>query len=188
MQVRLQVNGTVHQADVAPDETLLTVLRDSLDLTGTKYGCGEGQCGACTVLVDGQAIKSCQAKPSLFQGRAITTIEGLEHNGRLHPVQEAFLQHEALQCGFCTPGMIMTAVALLAATPHPSDAEIVAAMDRNKNMCRCGTYPRVVAAIKTASARVATGQAANGSVAAPTVNDRARIGACREGEAAHVRA
>src|SRR5437764_11660171 len=138
MQVRLNVNGTVHQVDVASDDTLLTVLRDTLDLTGTKYGCGEGQCGACTVLVDGQALKSCQPKASQMQGRAITTIEALEQNGRLHPLQEAFLKHEALQCGYCTSGMIMAGVALLAANPHPTDQAIVAAMDRNRNVCRRG--------------------------------------------------
>jgi aerobic-type carbon monoxide dehydrogenase small subunit (CoxS/CutS family) len=155
MQVRLQVNGTVHQVEVASDDTLLSVLRDALDLTGTKYGCGEGQCGACTVLADGQAIRSCQARAVQYQGRAVTTIEGLERGGRLHPVQEAFLEHEALQCGFCTPGMIMSAVALLAATPHPSDAQIVAAMDKNRNICRCCTYPRIVAAIRTAGRQLA---------------------------------
>jgi len=159
MQVTLQVNGTVRHADAAPDDTLLTILRDALDLTGTKYGCGEGQCGACTVLVDGQAIRSCQVKAVQYQNRAITTIEGLEHGGRLHPVQEAFVQHEALQCGFCTPGMIMSAVALLAATPHPSEAQIAAAMDKNRNMCRCCAYPRIVAAIKSAGQRTAAGGA-----------------------------
>src|SRR5712691_6618234 len=143
MQVTLRVNGTARQVDVAPSDSLLTVLRDTLDLTGTKYGCGEGQCGACTVLVEGQAVKSCQPKASALlalQGRAITTIEALEQNGRLHPVQEAFLKHEAMQCGYCTPGMIMSAVAFLASTPNPTDDQIVVAMDKNKNMCRCGTY------------------------------------------------
>jgi aerobic-type carbon monoxide dehydrogenase small subunit (CoxS/CutS family) len=149
--VTLRVNGTARQVDVAPGDSLLTVLRDTLDLTGTKYGCGEGQCGACTVVADGQAIKSCQTKASQAEGRAITTIEGLERNGRLHPVQEAFLKHEALQCGYCTPGMIMAGVALLTANPNPTDAAIVAAMDKNKNMCRCGTYPRIVAALKEAA-------------------------------------
>jgi len=151
MPVTLRVNGTARQVDVAPSESLLSVLRDTLDLTGTKYGCGEGQCGACTFVVDGQALKSCQAQASQYDGRAITTIEGLERNGRLHPVQEAFLKHEAMQCGYCTPGMIMAGVALLTANPNPSDETIVAAMDKNKNMCRCGTYPRVVAAIKEAA-------------------------------------
>jgi aerobic-type carbon monoxide dehydrogenase small subunit (CoxS/CutS family) len=150
MRVTLRVNGSARDVDVAPADTLLTTLRDALDLTGTKYGCGEGQCGACTVLVDGQATRSCQLKASQLAGRAVTTIEGLEQNGRLHPVQEAFLKHEALQCGFCTSGMIMAAVALVAAHPRPTDDLIVSMLDRNRNMCRCGTYPRIVAAIKDA--------------------------------------
>ena len=150
MRVTLRVNGSARDVDVAPADTLLTTLRDALDLTGTKYGCGEGQCGACTVLVDGQATRSCQLKASQLAGRAITTIEGLQQNGRLHPVQEAFLKHEALQCGFCTSGMIMAAVALVAAHPRPTDDLIVSMLDRNRNICRCGTYPRIVAAIKDA--------------------------------------
>ncbi|MGE5244434.1 MAG: (2Fe-2S)-binding protein [Betaproteobacteria bacterium] len=149
MKITLLVNGASHDLDVAPTETLLSVLRERLDLTGTKYGCGEGQCGACTVLVDNLAVKSCQTRASLVQHRSIATIESLEHDGRLHPVQQAFLEREALQCGYCTPGMIMAAVGLLHATPHPSDAEIVKAMDRN--VCRCGTYPRILAAIKEAA-------------------------------------
>jgi aerobic-type carbon monoxide dehydrogenase small subunit (CoxS/CutS family) len=151
MRISLKVNGSTHEVEVAPADTLLTALRDALDLTGTKYGCGEGQCGACTVLVDGQPLKSCQPKASQLQGRAITTIEGLEQRGRLHPVQEAFLAHEAFQCGYCTSGMIMTGVALLAASAHPTPDAIVAAMDRNRNICRCGTYPRIVAAIADAA-------------------------------------
>ena len=151
MRISLKVNGSTHEVEVAPADTLLTVLRDALDLTGTKYGCGEGQCGACTVLVDGQPLKSCQPKASQLQRRAITTIEGLEQRGRLHPVQEAFLAHEAFQCGYCTSGMIMTGVALLATSPHPTLDAIVAAMDKNKNICRCGTYPRIVAAIADAA-------------------------------------
>src|SRR5215510_2514050 len=111
--MELQVNGTKRRVEVDGERSLLTVLRDALDLTGAKYGCGEGHCGACTVLVDGQAVKSCQARPSQLQGRAITTVEGLEQDGRLHPVQQAFLDHEAMQCGYCTPGMIMAAVAFL---------------------------------------------------------------------------
>jgi aerobic-type carbon monoxide dehydrogenase small subunit (CoxS/CutS family) len=150
MRISLNVNGSTHEVEVAPADTLLTVLRDALDLTGTKYGCGEGQCGACTVLVDGQPLKSCQPKASQWQGRAITTIEGLEQHGRLHPVQEAFLAHEAFQCGYCTSGMIMASVALLVASPHPTPDAIVAAMDKYKNVCRCGTYPRIVAAIADA--------------------------------------
>jgi aerobic-type carbon monoxide dehydrogenase small subunit (CoxS/CutS family) len=151
MRIALKVNGSTHEVEVAAADSLLTVLRDGLDLTGTKYGCGEGHCGACTVLVDGQPLKSCQPKASQLQGRAITTIEGLERQGRLHPVQEAFLAHEAFQCGYCTSGMIMAAVALLTATPHPTPDAIVAAMDRNRNVCRCGTYPRIVAAIGDAA-------------------------------------
>ena len=151
MRVTLRVNGSARDVEVAPADTLLTTLRDALDLTGTKYGCGEGQCGACTVLVDGQATRSCQLKASQLGGRAITTIEGLAQNGRLHPVQQAFLDHEALQCGFCTSGMIMAAVALIAAHPRPTDDLVVTMMDRNRNMCRCGTYPRIVAAIKDAA-------------------------------------
>jgi aerobic-type carbon monoxide dehydrogenase small subunit (CoxS/CutS family) len=151
MQVTLRVNGTARQVDVAPADSLLTVLRDALDLTGAKYGCGEGQCGACTVLVDGQAVRSCQPRASQFQGRAITTIERLERNGRLHPVQDAFLKHEAMQCGFCTPGMIMAGIAFLAANPNPTDEAIVIGMDKSRNMCRCGTYPRIVAAIREAA-------------------------------------
>ena len=151
MRVSLKVNGSTHEVEVAAADSLLTALRDGLDLTGTKYGCGEGHCGACTVLVDGQPLKSCQPKASQLQGRAITTIEGLERQGRLHPVQEAFLAHEAFQCGYCTSGMIMAAVALLASTPHPTPDAIAAAMDRNRNVCRCGTYPRIVAAIGDAA-------------------------------------
>ena len=149
MKITLRVNGAAHQVDVAPAQTLLSVLRDNLDLTGTKYGCGEGYCGACTVLIDGQPVKSCQPKASRLQGKSIATIESLEQNGRLHPVQEAFLAHEALQCGYCTPGMIMAAVGLLASHRTPTDDAIVKALD--KNVCRCGTYPRIVAAIKEAS-------------------------------------
>ena len=151
MRVTLNVNGTPRDVDVAPSDSLLVVLREVLDLTGTKYGCGEGQCGACTVLVDGQAVRSCQARPETLTRRAITTIEGISANARINPVQEAFIKHEAMQCGYCTPGMIMSAIALLHANPKPTEADIVAAMDRNRNMCRCGTYPRIVAAIKDAA-------------------------------------
>jgi aerobic-type carbon monoxide dehydrogenase small subunit (CoxS/CutS family) len=151
MRIALRVNGATHEVEVAPADTLLTVLRDTLDLTGTKYGCGEGHCGACTVLADGQPLRSCQPKASQLQGRAITTIEGLEQQGRLHPVQEAFLAHEAFQCGYCTSGMIMAGVALLNANARPDAAAIAAAMDKNRNVCRCGTYPRIVAALKDAA-------------------------------------
>ena len=149
MKISLRVNGVSRDVDVAPAESLLSVLRDRLGLTGTKYGCGEGQCGACTVLVDGMPVRSCQPRAALVQGKAIATIESLDDHGRLHPLQEAFLKHEAMQCGFCTSGMIMAGVGLLRAEPSPTDQAIAKAMDRN--VCRCGTYPRIVAAIKEAA-------------------------------------
>jgi nicotinate dehydrogenase subunit A len=145
----LNVNGGRRRIDADPDRTLLSVLRDDLDLTGAKYGCGEGQCAACTVLVDGQATKSCLAKVGAVAGKRIVTIEGLAPEGKLHPVQEAFLEADALQCGYCTPGMILGAVSLLRRNPNPSEAEIVTGM--NGHICRCGTYPRVVAAIRSAA-------------------------------------
>lgn len=150
MPIELRVNGQVHRLEVAPDESLLSVLRNTLGLTGAKYGCGEGQCGACTVLVDNQPVRSCTARASLLGGRSIRTIESLEQNGRLHPVQQAFLNADAMQCGFCTAGMIMAAVGLLESHPKPSEAEIVRAMERG--ICRCGTNRRIVAAIQSAAA------------------------------------
>jgi len=151
MPFSLLVNGAEHRIDVPPDESLLSVLRNRLDLTGTKYGCGEGQCGACTVLVEGKPVRSCRMSVSSAAGQKITTIEGLERDGRLHPLQEAFLRAEAFQCGYCTSGMIMSSLALLEANPHPSDAQIVRYMDGN--ICRCGTYSRIIAAIQDAAAR-----------------------------------
>ncbi len=145
----LHVNGTALRIDADADRSLLSVLRDDLDLTGSKYGCGEGQCGACTVLIDGQATRSCITKLSVAAGKKITTIEGIEKSGRLHPLQEAFLEADALQCGYCTPGMIMSSVALLSKNPSPSDQEIVRVMEGN--ICRCGTYPRILSAIRKAS-------------------------------------
>jgi len=149
MPIALLVNGTSHQLDVSRDEPLLWVLRNRLDLTGTKYGCGEGQCGACTVLLNGKAVRSCLTAVGDAAGKRITTIEGLEQNGRLHRVQEAFLHEEAFQCAYCTPGMIMSAVALLQETSNPSDQDIIRRM--NGNVCRCGTYPRIVAAVRMAT-------------------------------------
>ena len=146
--ITLTINGTRHTVEVAPDDALLYVLRDRLGLTGAKYGCGEGQCGACTVLVGDRAVRSC-VTPAATITQPVTTIEGLERDGVLHPVQQAFLDREALQCGYCTPGMILSAVALLKATPHPTRERIVTAM--NGNVCRCGTYPRIVDAIEAAS-------------------------------------
>ena len=145
----LIVNGKERQVNAPADEPLLWVLRDKLQLTGTKYGCGEGQCGACTVLLDGKAVRSCLTPFSSAAGKHIVTIEGLEHNGTLHPVQQAFLVEEALQCGYCTSGMILSAVALLEKNPKPSDDEIVHSM--NGNICRCGTYPLIVAAVRQAA-------------------------------------
>ena len=145
----LHVNGNKLRIDADTDRSLLSVLRDDLDLTGSKYGCGEGQCGACTVLIDGQATRSCITKLAAAAGKKITTIEGIEKNGRLHPLQEAFLEADALQCGYCTPGMIMSSVALLSKNPNPSEQEIVRFMDGN--VCRCGTYPRIVSAIRNAA-------------------------------------
>ncbi|HTS76776.1 MAG TPA: (2Fe-2S)-binding protein [Bryobacteraceae bacterium] len=152
MPIELVVNGVRHSVDAEPDRTLLTVLRDELDLTGTKYGCGEGQCGACTVLLEDRALRSCQTRLSSVAGKRIITIEGLEEPGRLHPLQEAFLEADAMQCGYCTPGMIVSGVALLKRNPNPSEAEIVQAMQGN--VCRCGTYPRIVAAFRSASQKM----------------------------------
>jgi len=145
----LYVNGSPRRIDADPARSLLSVLRDDLDLTGTKFGCGEGQCAACTVLIDGQPTKSCITKVGSVAGKRIVTIEGLAAGGKLHPVQEAFLEADALQCGWCTPGMILGAVGLLARFPNPSDADIVIGMDGH--VCRCGTYPRIVAAIHAAA-------------------------------------
>jgi aerobic-type carbon monoxide dehydrogenase small subunit (CoxS/CutS family) len=146
----LEVNGVSRRVNASPERSLLSVLRDDLDLTGAKYGCGEGQCGACTVLLDGEAVRSCITPVSQAAGRRITTIEGLERDGRLHPLQEAFLETGAMQCGYCTPGMIMSGVSLLGRKANPSDAEIVHGMQGN--ICRCGTYPRIVAAVRMAAA------------------------------------
>jgi aerobic-type carbon monoxide dehydrogenase small subunit (CoxS/CutS family) len=147
----LNVNGSERQVDAPPDEPLLSVLRNYLQLTGTKYGCGEGQCGACTVLLDGRPARSCRTPASQAVGKKIITIEGLEQNGKLHPVQQSFMEHEAFQCAYCTSGMIMSAVALLNVNASPTDDEIIRQM--NGNICRCGTYPRILAAIRHALPR-----------------------------------
>ncbi len=140
------MNGGPRGVDVDADRTLLSVLRDDLNLTGAKFGCGEGQCAACTVLVNGVATKSCLTKVGAVEGKRIVTIEGLAPEGKLHPVQQAFLDADAMQCGYCIPGMILGAVALLGRNPNPNDAEIVIGM--NGHICRCGTYPRVMRAIR----------------------------------------
>jgi aerobic-type carbon monoxide dehydrogenase small subunit (CoxS/CutS family) len=145
----LNVNGTTHRVEVDAERSLLSVLRDDLDLTGSKYGCGEGQCGACTVLVGGNPVRSCITKVGAVGGKPITTIEGVEKDGRLHPLQQAFLEADALQCAYCTSGMIMSGVALLNKTPDPGEAQIIRFMEGN--VCRCGTYPRIVAAITKAA-------------------------------------
>ena len=145
----LSVNGEKHEVSVDPDVELLTVLRDYLDLTGSKYGCGEGACGACTVLINNSPTHSCITPVRLAIGKEITTIEGLEKNGELHAVQKAFLETDAFQCSYCASGMIMSAVALLRNNPSPSEEAILKGMDGN--ICRCGTYPFIVKAIKAAS-------------------------------------
>jgi len=145
----LNINGAPMQVNAPGDETLLSVLRNRLNLTGTKYGCGEGECGACTVLLNGKSVKSCQTAMSEVGGAKITTIEGLERNGQLTPVQQAFLDEGAFQCAYCTSGMIVRATALLHDVPAPTEAQIVSGM--NGNICRCGTYPRIIAAVQRAS-------------------------------------
>jgi aerobic-type carbon monoxide dehydrogenase small subunit (CoxS/CutS family) len=145
----LNVNGAPLKVNAPREESLLFVLRNHLNLAGTKYGCGEGQCGACTVLVNGSPVRSCLVPASSAANAKIVTIEGLEQNGNLSAVQQAFLDEEALQCGYCTSGMILSATALLRKTPHPTEEQIIAAM--NGNVCRCGTYPRIVAAIQRAA-------------------------------------
>lgn len=153
----IQVNGSTHKIDAAPDTPLLNVLRDQLDLTGSKYGCGEGQCGACTVLIDGNPRHSCVTPMSAVGKKQITTIEGLAREGALHPLQQAFLEEGAMQCAYCTSGMIMTGAALLKSMPAPTETQIVEYMQGN--ICRCGTYPRIVAAVQRA-ARIMNGLAA----------------------------
>jgi aerobic-type carbon monoxide dehydrogenase small subunit (CoxS/CutS family) len=147
----LRVNGRAHEVEGEPSDNLLSVLRYELDLPGSKYGCGEGYCGACTVLIDNQAVRACVTRLGAVAGKAITTIEGLGALDRLHPVQEAFLEAEAFQCGYCTPGMVMATVSLLRTVPSPSEQDIARVMDRN--VCRCGTYPRIVKAVKLAAER-----------------------------------
>ncbi|HWP34097.1 MAG TPA: (2Fe-2S)-binding protein [Thermodesulfobacteriota bacterium] len=147
--ITLVVNGRRHTVDVPPDTPLLWVIRETIGLTGTKFGCGIAQCGACTVHLDGQPIRSCVTPVSAAAGKRVTTIEGLAADGRLHPVQQAWIAEEVPQCGYCQSGQIMSAVALLARTPSPTDADIDEAMAGN--ICRCGTYQRIRAAIHRAA-------------------------------------
>ena len=154
----LRINGRTRQVDGDAEDNLLAALRYELDLTGSKFGCGEGFCGACTVLVDNQAMRACVTRLSAIGSAAITTIEGLAAGERLHPVQEAFLEAEAFQCGYCTPGMVMAVVGLLRNNAAPTDQDIAKVLDRN--VCRCGTYPRIVHAIKLAAARLKSSEGA----------------------------
>jgi aerobic-type carbon monoxide dehydrogenase small subunit (CoxS/CutS family) len=147
--IRLTVNGTARTVDTDPDRPLLEVLREDLALTGTKFGCGEGQCGACTVLLDGNAVRSCITPVRTAGGRKVTTIEGLAAGAALHPVQQAFVEENAMQCGYCTPGMVMRTVALLQTNPKPTDAQIVEGL--NGNLCRCAGYHRILAAVRRAA-------------------------------------
>src|SRR5262245_20658933 len=146
---KITVNGTTHDVALQRERTLLHVLREELGLTGTKYACGEAECGACMVLLDGEPVPSCQTPVGQAAGRSVITIEGIARGGELHPVQQAFVALGALQCGFCTPGMIVRAVAFLAGHPDPTDADIRAALQRN--VCRCGAHPRIVAAVRRAA-------------------------------------
>jgi len=167
--MNLKINGAVHEVNAEPERPLLSVLRDDLDLTSAKYGCGEGECGACTVLIDGKPMRSCRTKVGGLAGKEIITIEGITPrdgqgqmaNGklsiiegeapgrRLHPVQQAFLEADALQCGYCTCGMIMSAIALLRKQPNPTRAQVIQGM--GGNICRCGVYPRIIQAVLTAA-------------------------------------
>ena len=148
----LRVNGRDHRVQGEAGDSLLTVLRDDLGLAGSKFGCGEGYCGACTVLLDGQTTRSCVTRLGAVANRAITTIESIGQPGKLHPVQQAFIDAEAFQCGYCTPGMVMTVIGLLQTTPNPTDADIARVLDRN--VCRCGTFPRIVKAVHAASKKM----------------------------------
>jgi aerobic-type carbon monoxide dehydrogenase small subunit (CoxS/CutS family) len=154
--IQFKLNGETVRLRVDGERMLLWVLRTDLGLTGTKYGCGEEQCGACTVLVNGEAVLSCQMPVKQVAGKEVVTIEGFGGSGGLHPLQKAFVEHDALQCGFCTPGMILKAHSLLVKTPLPTREQIIQAMEQN--LCRCGSYPRVVQAIEAASRQMKGGQ------------------------------
>lgn len=154
--IRLTINGRTHEIETDDQRALLWVLREDLNLTGTKFGCGMGLCGACTVIVDRQAVRSCTTPVSAAAGKQVLTIEGLATDGQLHPLQQAFLERHAFQCGFCTPGMIMNAYGLLLQSPNPTRQEILDAMEGN--LCRCGSYHRIVDAIEEAAARLRGGK------------------------------
>jgi len=150
--IKLTLNGKPVSLTVDSDRLLLWVLRTDLGLTGTKYGCGESYCGACNVLVNNEALRSCQLSMKDVQNKKVVTIEGLAKNGDLHPLQKTFMEHDALQCGYCTPGMIMNAYAFLQKNPKPSESQIIAAMD--DNLCRCGAHTRIIQAIQTAAEEI----------------------------------
>jgi carbon-monoxide dehydrogenase small subunit len=154
--IKFQLNGKKTEAMIDPTQSLLWVLRDHFGLTGTKFGCGMGFCGACTVLIDNEPVRSCQLSVGDAAGKNVVTIEGLAINGKLHPVQEAFIKHDALQCGYCTPGMIMNAAGLLIKNPAPSVQEIKDGMENN--LCRCGAHMRIIEAVQTASKEMKGGK------------------------------
>lgn len=153
--IRFKLNGRETELVTDPNQILLWVLRNHFGLTGTKFGCGIGFCGACTVLLDNEPVRSCMMPVSDVAGRSVVTIEGLEKEGTLHPVQQAFIDHDALQCGFCTPGMILTATGLLVKNPSPSRSDIVAGME--ENFCRCGAHTRIIDAVEDAAAKIRGG-------------------------------
>jgi aerobic-type carbon monoxide dehydrogenase small subunit (CoxS/CutS family) len=165
MTLELRVNGTAEHVDADESTSLLVVMREHLGLTGCKPGCGEGECGACTVLLDGKAVRSCITEARQAVGKDVLTIEGLEVDGQLHPLQQAFLDNGAFQCGFCTPGMIMSALSLLNACPDPADQQIIDAMQGN--ICRCGTYLRIVRAIRQAGAAMQSAASQSEKVESP---------------------
>jgi aerobic-type carbon monoxide dehydrogenase small subunit (CoxS/CutS family) len=147
--IRFELNKKPLELSVNADDSLLWIIRSGLNLTGTKFGCGLGQCGTCTVLINNKAERSCMLTIDFVQGKKVTTIEGLATNGDLHPVQKAFMKNDALQCGFCTPGMILNACSLLHENPEPSSQEIIEGME--ENLCRCGTYGRIIEAVQSAA-------------------------------------
>jgi nicotinate dehydrogenase subunit A len=157
----LRVNGRDREIDAEPDDNLLSILRYDFGLTGSRFGCGEGRCGACTVLLDGAAARSCVTRVASVGTKAITTIEALATGDRLHPVQQAFLDIEAFQCGYCTSGMVMATVGLLRTNPNPSESDVARLLDAN--VCRCGTYPRIVKAVRLAAERMRTSTSTTGA-------------------------
>jgi xanthine dehydrogenase YagT iron-sulfur-binding subunit len=172
--MRLTINGRSRELAPGPFESLAATLRERLQLTGTKVGCDRGECGACTVLVDGAPIYACLALTAALDGATVQTVEGLAPPGALHPLQDAFIRHDATQCGYCTPGQLMSAAALLASDPAPSDAAIVRAM--SGNLCRCGTYARIVAAVREAAAAVGDRRSAIGTAASGVENGDSGLG------------